>query len=111
MEIIVVWIAALGMRYTKNLRSFWGILLTLVPLIGSALMMSIPKAEKWGIVVATWLAACSSSLMVISTSMIATNVKGNTKKSAVSAMFFIGYSIGLLVGLRQVYSHLIIPSR
>lgn len=98
MEIIVVWICAIGMRYTKNIRSFWGILLTLVPLIGSALMMSIPKSEKWGIVVSTWLAACSSSLMVITTSMIATNVKGNTKKSAVSALFFVGYSIGCISG-------------
>lgn len=98
MEILVTWIAALGMRYTKNLRNFWGILLTLVPLIGSALMMSIPKSEKWGIVVSTWLAACSSSLMVITTSMIATNVKGNTKKSAVSALFFVGYSVGCISG-------------
>jgi ACS family allantoate permease-like MFS transporter len=98
LEIIVTWVAALGMRYTKNMRSFWGILLTLVPLIGSALMMTIPKSEKWGIVVATWLAACSTSLMVITTSLIATNVKGNTKKSAVSAIFFIGYSIGCISG-------------
>lgn len=98
MEILVVWIAALGMRYTKNMRSFWGILLTLVPLIGSALMMSIPKSEKWGIVVSTWLAACSSSLMVITNSMIATNVKGNTKKSVVSAVFFVGYSVGCISG-------------
>lgn len=61
-------------------------------------MMSIPKSEKWGIVVATWLAACSSSLMVISTSMMATNVKGNTKKSVVSSLFFIGYSVGCISG-------------
>lgn len=98
LEIIVTWIAALGMRYTKNLRSFWGILLTLVPLIGSALMMTIPKSEKWGIVVSTWLAACSTSLMVITNSMIATNVKGNTKKSTVSAIFFVGYSVGCISG-------------
>ena len=60
--------------------------------------MSIPKSEKWGIVISTWLAACSSSLMVITTSMIATNVKGNTKKSTVSAVFFIGYSVGCISG-------------
>jgi hypothetical protein len=30
--------------------------------------------------------------------MIATNVKGNTKKSVVSAVFFVGYSVGCISG-------------
>lgn len=30
--------------------------------------------------------------------MIATNVKGNTKKSVASAVFFIGYSVGCISG-------------
>ena len=97
-QILSVWISALTMRYTKNLRSFLGILATLVPLIGSVMMMTLPKSARWGIVVATWLAACTSDLMVITTSLIASNVKGNTKKSAVSTIFFAAYSVGCIVG-------------
>ena len=97
-QIIAVWISALGIRWTRDVRSFWGFLMTVVPLIGSILLLCLPKSDKWGIVVATWLAACTSSLMLISTSMIASNVKGNTKKSIVSGMFFIGYTTGCIVG-------------
>src|SRR6266536_4846375 len=98
LQIILIWVAALGMRHTRNKPCFWGILLTLVPLIGSILLLVLPKADKWGIVVSTWLAAESSSLMVVSLSLIASNVKGNTKKSAVSAVFFVGYCTGCIVG-------------
>ncbi|KAH8817061.1 major facilitator superfamily domain-containing protein [Xylogone sp. PMI_703] len=97
-QIIAVWISALGIRWTKDLRSWWGFLMTLVPLVGSITMLCLPKSDKWGIVVSTWLAACTSSLMIISTSMIASNVKGNTKKSIVSNMFFIGYTTGCIIG-------------
>lgn len=97
-QIIAVWISALGIRWTKDTSSWWGILMTLVPLVGSITMLCLPKSDKWGIVVSTWLAACTSSLMIISTSMIASNIKGNTKKSAVSNMFFIGYTTGCIVG-------------
>ena len=72
--------------------------MTVVPLIGSILLLCLPKSAKWGIVVATWLAACTNSLMLVSYSMIASNVKGNTKKSVVSGMFFMGYTTGCIVG-------------
>ena len=97
-QIISVWVTALAMRWTRNLRSFWGFIMVLIPLIGSILLLTLPKSEKWGIVVATWLAACTSNLMLITTSLIASNVKGNTKKSAVSSIFFIGYSTGCISG-------------
>ncbi|KAJ5611390.1 hypothetical protein N7510_008109 [Penicillium lagena] len=98
LQIIAVWMSALGMRWTKDMRSWWGFLMTLVPLVGSITMLSLPKSDKWGIVVSTWLAACTSSLMMISSSMIASNIQGNTKKSAISNMFFIGYTIGCIAG-------------
>lgn len=97
LQIITIWVAALGMRFTKNLRCMWGIILSLVPLVGSICQLTLPATDKWGIVVATWLAACSSSLMVVSLSLAASNVKGNTKKSTVSAIFFVAYCVGCIV--------------
>lgn len=97
-QIITIWIAALAMRYTKGLRCFWGIALALVPLVGSIVLLTLPASHKWGIVVSTWLAAQSSSLMVVTLSLLASNVKGNTKKSTASAVYFLGYSTGCIAG-------------
>ena len=72
------------MRYTKNWRWAWGIFATAIPFIGSILLLSLPASNSWGIVVSTWLAAQSSDLIVISLSLVASNVKGNTKKSTVN---------------------------
>lgn len=98
LQIITIWVCGLGMRHTKNLRCVWGIGALLIPLVGSILLLSLPATNSWGIVVSTWLAAQSSDLILVSLSLIASNIKGNTKKSTVNALYFIGYSIGCIVG-------------
>ena len=97
-QIATIWAAALGMRYTTNKRWLMGILLSSVPLVGSILLMTLPASAGWGIVVSTWLAACSSSLIVVALSFAASNVKGNTKKATVSGIFFVAYCTGCIVG-------------
>lgn len=60
--------------------------------------MTLPaEGAEWGIVIATWLGGCSSALISSAASIIASNVKGNTKKSIVSAAFFIAYCVGCIV--------------
>lgn len=60
--------------------------------------MTLPaEGAEWGIVIATWLGGCSSALISSAASIIASNVKGNTKKSIVSAGFFIAYCVGCIV--------------
>lgn len=60
--------------------------------------MSLPQeGAEWGIVVSTWLGSCSSAILSAAASIIASNVKGNTKKSVVSAGFFISYCVGCIV--------------
>jgi MFS transporter, ACS family, allantoate permease len=97
LQIITTWSAAFLMGYTKSFRCFSGVLFTIPPLVGSILLLCLPASAKWGIVVSTWLAAQSSSLIQVSLSILASNVKGNTKKSAVSAVFFLAYSTGCIV--------------
>ncbi|KPI38171.1 putative transporter [Cyphellophora attinorum] len=97
LQIITTWSAAFLMGYTKSFRCFSGLLFTIPPLVGSILLLCLPASAKWGIVVSTWLAAQSSSLIQVSLSILASNVKGNTKKSAVSAVFFLAYSTGCIV--------------
>ena len=98
MQIITIWVCAIGMRYTNNFRWAWGIFATTIPLVGSILLLALPSSNKWGIVASTWLAAQSSDLIVISLSLAASNVKGNTKKNVVMALYFIGYSLGCIIG-------------
>lgn len=91
LQIATIWTAALAMRFTRNMRCIWGIALALIPLAGSIVLLTLPaRHQQWGIVVSTWLAAQSSSLMVVTLSLMASNVKGNTKKSAAGAVYFLG---------------------
>lgn len=95
---IMVWIAALVPRWLPGTRIYTAIGVTLVPLIGSSILLALPaKKGSWGIVVATWLAACPSAPLSACASLVASNVKGNTKKSIVSAGFFITYCVGCIV--------------
>ena len=98
LQIVTVLTCGLAMRHTNNKRCLVGLLATLIPLVGSILLLTLPADRSWGIVVSTWLAAQSSDLILVSLSLIASNVKGNTKKSAVNALFFVGYSVGCIVG-------------
>ena len=92
-----VWTSALVPRFFPGSRIYTSIGLTCVPFLGSILLLSLPTEYKWGIVASTWLAACSSALLSCAASLMASNVKGNTKKSAVSAGFFISYCVGCIV--------------
>ncbi|KAF9869749.1 major facilitator superfamily transporter [Colletotrichum karsti] len=95
---VTIWISALVPRFFPGTRVYTSIGLSLIPLLGSAMLLALPaKGNDWGIVASTWLAACCSSLLSSSASMMASNVKGNTKKSVVSAGFFIVYCVGCIV--------------
>ncbi|PYH37763.1 MFS general substrate transporter [Aspergillus neoniger CBS 115656] len=80
---ITVWIGAIIPRVIPGTRVYTAIGLSIVPLLGSILLMTLPYSggADWGIVVATWLGGCSSSLISSAASIIASNVKGNTKKA------------------------------
>lgn len=97
-QIVFTWIGAVGTTYTTNKRTFWAIGLSMVPLVGSIVLLTLPAEHKWGIVASTWLSACISDVLSVVLSLVASNVKGNTKKSAVSAIFFIGYCAGAIIG-------------
>ncbi|KAM0540806.1 hypothetical protein ACHAPJ_013494 [Fusarium lateritium] len=95
---ITVWMSALVTRFFPNTRIYTAIGLTFVPLVGSVILVALPVEDgTWGIVAATWLAACCSALIASTASLMASNVKGNTKKSVVSAGFFVVYCVGCIV--------------
>ncbi|OHX01136.1 pantothenate transporter [Colletotrichum incanum] len=95
---ILVWIGGLGPRFFPNTRCFFGVFLAAVPMLGSLLLVILPANLKWGIVASTWLAGSTAPPLGQVVGLMASNIKGNTKKSVVSAIFFIFYCIGCIVG-------------
>lgn len=92
LQILFIWITVLGMRANTRIpRCYWGVALTALPLVGNIGIYLVPAANKWGVVVFTWLATVISPVMVVSLSLMASNIKGKTKKSAVSNAYFIAY--------------------
>ncbi|KAL4874441.1 major facilitator superfamily domain-containing protein [Aspergillus karnatakaensis] len=92
----LVWIGALIPLKWPQARSLGGILLCAVPMVGSLLLLTLPASNSWGIVVSTWLAACTAPPLGIAVGLMASNVRGNTKKSVVGAIFFVLYCVGCI---------------
>ncbi|KAM0563071.1 hypothetical protein ACHAPJ_001917 [Fusarium lateritium] len=97
-QIIAIWAVVIGIRVTSIPRGFWGIIATIPPLVGNIGVATLPQSSKWGIVVCTWLATVLSPAQVVFLSLIASNVKGNTKKSAASNGFFVLYAAAAIAG-------------
>lgn len=98
MSFILVWIGTLGPLYFKDSRCLFGIFLAIMPMIGTILLLFIPSRHPWGIVAGTWLASSTAPPVGQAIALMGANVKGNTKKSVVGAVFFIAYSVGCTTG-------------
>ncbi|KAF7557646.1 hypothetical protein G7Z17_g613 [Cylindrodendrum hubeiense] len=96
-QITFIWITVIGIRVTKIPRCYWGMAVTVLPLVGNIGVASIPASSKWGVVIFTWLASTISPVMVVSLSLMASNIKGNTKKAAVSNAYFILYGVAAVI--------------
>lgn len=67
-------------------------------LVGIIVVYVIPNTNPWGRLVGIWLTAVFAANIPLSLSLISSNVAGFTKKTTVSAMMFIGYCVGNIVG-------------
>lgn len=94
----LVWIGGLGPKYFPNSRCYFGVLLAIIPMIGTLVLLLLPASASWGIVASTWFAGATAPPLGQTVGLMASNVKGNTKKSVTSAVFFIFYCVGCIVG-------------
>jgi ACS family allantoate permease-like MFS transporter len=95
---VLVWVGALGPLFFPNSRCLVGIFVASMPLMGTLLLLFLPASNSWGIVVSTWFAGSTAPPLSVAVGLMASNVKGNTKKSVVSAIFFVFYTIGCIAG-------------
>ncbi|RGP73406.1 major facilitator superfamily transporter [Fusarium longipes] len=101
LNFITSWVSALVPLFFPNTRIYTAMCLILVPLSGS-IMLFIFSGDthddcSWVIVASTWLATCYTAPLCSCAGLLASNVRGNTKKSIVGAGFFIAYSTGSII--------------
>ncbi|CAJ0554828.1 Ff.00g133410.m01.CDS01 [Fusarium sp. VM40] len=95
-QISLVWVGVLGCMWFPNNRTYVALALVIPPLIGTVLLLKLSLDAGWGMIAASWLASCITAVWSILLSLTASNVKGNTKRAIVNAMFFIGHCAGCI---------------
>ncbi|CAJ0538754.1 Ff.00g067110.m01.CDS01 [Fusarium sp. VM40] len=81
----------------KYSRTFTALFLCCIPLLGAILLATLPASHPWGIVASTWMATAVTCLLSSCSALMASNVKGNTKKSSITTMFFVAYCVGCII--------------
>ncbi|KAF8856110.1 MFS general substrate transporter [Acephala macrosclerotiorum] len=81
-----------------NARLIVGSVAMIPPIIGTILINQLDTSNKWGRLVGVWLLAGYPTGFMVLLGLLATNVSGSTKKSMASAMVFVMYCVGQIVG-------------
>lgn len=103
-QIAMLWIGVLACILMPRNRTLVALVLILPALAGTICLLELSLDAGWGMIAASWLASCITAPWSILISLTASNVKGNTKRSIVNAMFFIGYCAGC-IGAPQLWTH------
>ncbi|KAF4312563.1 putative pantothenate transporter protein [Botryosphaeria dothidea] len=102
-QILMIWVGIAGCWLLPRRRAVVILCLIVPPFVGNILLLKLSVADGWGLIVASWLASCISTIMSVLLSLSASNVKGNTKRAVVNSMFFIGYCAAL-IGAPQLWT-------
>jgi MFS family permease len=73
-------------------------IMVIISLIGMIMVYAIENTKPYSRLARIWMAAVFAADIPISLSLITSNVGGFTKKAMVSAILFIGYSVGNIIG-------------
>ena len=79
--------------------------LQIISLAGSVMVYAIPTSHKWGRLAGLWLFPAFAAGLPLSLSLIASNVAGYTKKTTVSAVLFIAYCTGNIIGPQLFFEY------
>ena len=90
--------------YVRNCRLILMISALSISLIGMVLVYVIPNSNPYGCLAGIWLCSPFAANIPISLSLITSNVGGLTKKATVSAMLFVAYSAGNIIGPQFFYA-------
>lgn len=103
-QIAMLWVGVFGCVLMPRNRTLVALALVIPPLAGTICLLKLSLNAGWGMIAASWLSSCITAPWSILISLTASNVKGNTKRAIVNAMFFIGYCAGC-IGAPQLWTH------
>lgn len=95
--LLFVWVAVLAVKIFPRERTLISIALSCVPLAGSIMVLCLGKDSGWWVIVGSWLGSVISCIMSVLLSLVSSNVRGNTKKSVCSNVFFAGYCLAAII--------------
>lgn len=87
------------MADATNNRLYWSIISLVIPVIGFILLVTLPQGNLKGQLASYYITSTAAGSFSLLLSMVSSNVAGQTKKSTVSAMMFIGYCVRLIHSL------------
>ncbi|KAL4815532.1 MFS general substrate transporter [Aspergillus spinulosporus] len=98
LQILALAIICWATTYAKKSRIILMIVVILFALVGVILMNTLPDSNRWGRWAGIFLLGPFATSIPISLSLITSNVGGLTKKATVSAMLFLAYCTGNIIG-------------
>ncbi|PYI07546.1 MFS general substrate transporter [Aspergillus sclerotiicarbonarius CBS 121057] len=103
-QIVFVAMSALGSTYLKNTRTYWMTFNSIMALIGSVMIRQINAEFIWARFMGYCLIIAFSASFPLTMVMITSNTAGFTKKTTVTAVVFIAYCAGNIVGPQLMFS-------
>lgn len=97
-EVVFLSLTCLATTYIPKSRIIAMILNTMVSVVGLLLIWKLDPSNQAGRMVGLTLAVVYAINLPISLSVVTSNVAGFSKKSVVSALVFVSYCIGNVVG-------------
>ncbi|WWC98755.1 hypothetical protein V866_005648 [Kwoniella sp. B9012] len=91
-------LATLSCRKFPNHRGYIQAVCAVVPLVGSILLQVLPFENKWPLAGSLWLTTCNYHILSVNLSIISSNIKGHTRKTLFSTVYYLGYATGCIVG-------------
>ncbi|RBQ75464.1 hypothetical protein FVER14953_12991 [Fusarium verticillioides] len=104
-QLVFVLISVIGSTYLPNTRLLFMTFNVVVSIVGAVMVREVDPAHKWTRVMGCALAVAFTANFPMTMAMVSSNFAGFTKKTTVSAMVFIAYCAGNIIG-----PHLFFPS-
>ncbi|KAH7224400.1 major facilitator superfamily domain-containing protein [Fusarium redolens] len=104
-QLVFVLISVIGSTYLPNTRLLFMAFNVTTSIVGAVMVREVDPAHKWTRVMGCALGVAFTANFPMTMAMVSSNFAGFTKKTTVSAMVFIAYCAGNIVG-----PHLFFPS-
>jgi hypothetical protein len=86
--------AAIILAKTRDCRAWLSAASYIPPIVSSILLISLPWSNRWGLLVAIWIRATGGIPYSVVMVWAANCSAGHTKKTAVIALYHVGYGLG-----------------